>query len=180
MKINPQIKTVLSTYGISEPDGLAYLLAIFYDCRPSYTPTLLVQRMNITNILGISPDKEIMWNIPLFEGAAEEKWDWVKEWNDQFKHINPKRKGPHTSCITRMKAFFADNPDVRKVEVIEATKMYFRSLSNAEYLTSSHYFISKGIGRDRVSALENWVEKYKETMESLPVSESGDITSRMQ
>lgn len=181
MKINPQINQVLSNYGIPENDGIAYLLSIYFNCRPSYTPPLLVQRMNVTNILAISSDREVAWNISLFSGEALEKWDWVKEWNNQFKLINAKRKGSDAACITRMKAFFADNPDVRKEEVIEATKMYFRSLTSADYLTSSHYFISKGVGRDRVSSLEVWVEKYKEGISNAAsVQASDDITSKMQ
>jgi hypothetical protein len=59
--------------------------------------------------------------------------------------------------------------------------MYFRSLTNADYLTSSHYFISKGVGRDRVSTLESWVEKYKEGIaNTASIQASDDITSKMQ
>lgn len=181
MKINPQINQLLLNYGIPENDGIAYLLSIYFNVRPSYTPPLLVQRMNVTNILGISPEKEVMWHIQLFSGEAQEKWDWVKEWNQKFKDINIKRKGSDIACITRMKAFFADNPDVRKEDVIEATKLYFRSLNNADYLMSSHYFISKGVGRDRVSTLETWVERYKELLSNTAsIETNNDITSKMQ
>lgn len=180
MNINPQIKAVLQQYNIPVEDGVAYLLSIFFNCRPSYTPTLLVQRMNVTNILGINSDREIVWHIPLFEGESQTKWDWVKEWNAEFGNVNKKRKAPDKDVITRMKAFFADNPDVRKEDVIGATKMYFRTLNNAEYITSSHYFISKGVGRDRTSALEGWVEKYREAISDTSANNSEDITSKMQ
>ncbi len=180
MEINPQIKSVLAQYAIPVDDGLAYLLSIFFNCRPSYTPPLLVQRMNVTNILGIDDNREVIWHVPLFIGENQSKWDWVMEWNEEFKRVNPKRKGSNKDCITRMKAFFADNPDVRKEEVIGATKMYFRSLSSAEYIISSHYFISKGVGRDRTSALLGWVEKYKEAISDTSSNNSADITSMMQ
>jgi hypothetical protein len=180
MNINPQIKAVLAQYAIPVEDGIAYLLSIFFNCRPSYTPPLLVQRMNVTNILGIDSNREVIWHIPLFEGESQTKWDWVKEWNTEFGNVNKKRKAPDKDCITRMKAFFADNPDVRKEDVIGATKMYFRTLSSAEYITSSHYFISKGVGRDRTSALEGWVEKYREALADTATNDSVDITSRMQ
>jgi hypothetical protein len=180
MKINPQIRTVLAQYAIPVEDGIAYLLSIFFDCRPSYTPSLLIQRLNVTNILGINADKEIVWHIPLFEGENTAKWDWVKEWNAEFGAVNKKRKAPDKDVTTRMKAFFADNPDVRKEDVIGATKMYFRTVNNAEYIISSHYFISKGVGRDRTSALEGWVEKYREAMANTSTNDSVDITSRMQ
>lgn len=180
MKINPQIKAVLAQYAIPVEDGVAYLLSIFFNCIPSYTPTLLIQRMNVTNILGIDANREIVWHIPLFEGESQTKWDWVKDWNAEFGNVNKKRKAPDKDCITRMKAFFADNPDVRKEEVIGATKMYFRTLNSAEYIISSHYFISKGVGRDRTSALEGWVEKYREAIANTSTNDSVDITSRMQ
>jgi hypothetical protein len=180
MNINPQIRGVLEQYNIPVDDGLAYLLAIHFNCRPSYTPPLLVQKMNITNILGIGTSREVVWNLPLFEGDSQAKWDWVKDWNAEFGAINKKRKAPDKDCITRMRAFFADNPDIRKEEVYGATKMYISTLKDAEYLTSSHYFISKGVGRDRTSALEGWVEKYRESLAEVFPDENVDITSRMQ
>lgn len=181
MEINPQIKSVLAQYAIPVDDGLAYLLSIFFNCRPSYTPPLLVQRMNVTNILGIDDNREVIWHVPLFTNTeAIDKWKWVLEWNLEFKRVNSKRAAGAKDAITRMKAFFADNPDVRKEEVIEATKMYFRSLSSAEYIISSHYFISKGVGRDRTSALLSWIEKYREAISDTSSNNSADITSMMQ
>jgi hypothetical protein len=180
MKVNPQIVAVLQEFNIPVNDGIAYLLSVFFDCRPSYTPPLLVQRLMITNILGIDSQREIMWNIPLFETESQDKWQWVLEWNGEFKRINSKRKAPDKDVITRMKAFFADNPDVRKEEVILATDMYFKSLTHSDYLISSHYFISKGVGRDRTSALLGWVEKYRESISDTSSNNIDDITSRMQ
>ena len=180
MKINPQINALLEQYNIPVNDAIAYLLSIHFNCRPSYTPTLLVQRINVTNILGIDANREVIWHVPLFEGESQTKWDWVKDWNAGFGLINKKRKAPDKDCITRMKAFFADNPDVRKEDVYGATKMYLSTLTNAEYLISSHYFISKGVGRDRTSTLEGWVEKYREAIANTSINDSVDITSRMQ
>lgn len=181
MKINPQIPAILKEFNIPENDAIAYLLSIYFNCRPSYTPPLLVQKLNVTNILGINSLKEIQWNIPLFEidSVSKDKWDWVKDWNDQFGYINPKRKGSLKTCVIRMKAFFAENPDVRKEEVLGATLLYFKSVTNREYLTTSHYFISKGVGKDRNSVLERWVEQYQEELSKVPTSTS-DITSKMQ
>lgn len=180
MKINPQIPAVLQEFNIPVADGVAYLLSIFFNCRPSYTPPLLVQRMNVTNILGIDANREVIWHVPLFEQDSQDKWQWVLEWNAEFKRINKLRKAPDKDVITRMKAFFADNPDVRKEEVIEGTNLYFKSLNSAEYLISSHYFISKGVGRDRTSALLGWIEKYREAISDTSANNADDITTRMQ
>lgn len=180
MKINPQITAVLQEFNIPVADGVAYLLSIFFNCRPSYTPPLLVQRMNVTNILGIDANREVIWHVPLFEQDSQDKWQWVIEWNAEFKRINKLRKAPDKDVITRMKAFFADNPDVRKEEVIAGTELYFKSLNSADYLISSHYFISKGVGRDRTSALLGWIEKYRESIADTSSNNVDDITSRMQ
>jgi hypothetical protein len=180
MKINAQIYSILESCNINTDDGLAYLIGVYYGLRPSYIPIELLRRMNLTGILGISPDKEIQWNFPLFETVAQEKWDWVKEWNNEFGQKNKARQGSSTAVISRMKAFFADNPDVRKEDVIGATQMYFSTVSSPEYLTSSHYFIYKGVGKDRVSALELWVDRYRESIKNIPQEGNNDLSSLMQ
>jgi hypothetical protein len=57
MEINPMIRETLRSFSITEEDGIAYLLSIYFDCRPSYVPTILVQKMNVTNILGLDDDR---------------------------------------------------------------------------------------------------------------------------
>lgn len=162
MRINPQIEQILQEFGIPREDGLAYLLSVYFDVRPSYTPPLLVQRINVTNILGIDSEKQLMWHHPLFdEQETVTKWDWIRDWVDLFGKVNKSRKGSISTCIVRMKAFFAQNPDVRKDEVIAATEMYLRNVTNPDYLITSYYFIYKDKGKDRTSPLEEWIEKYR-------------------
>ena len=184
MEINQQIRDLLDSFGINQEDGLSYLLSVYFECRPSYTPTILIQKLNATNILGIGASRELIWNIPLFVASVEAdgKWDWVKAWNQSFGDINPKRKGSDKDCIIRMKKFFAENPEVRKEDVIGATKLYFNSLSSRDYLTSSHYFIVKGSirNRDKLSALAVWVERYQQEMLEAPESTGDDLSIKMQ
>lgn len=183
MKINAQIEKTLQEYNIPVPDGIAYLLCVYFGYRPSYTPIDLIRKMNVTNILGISntSDREVIWNIPLFETVSQQKWDWVKEWNSQFGLKNRQRQGADSTVLTRMKAFFADNPDVRQEEVIGATQLYFSSVSDPNYLISSHYFIYKGVGKDRSSTLETWVQRYKElsSIQKTP-GDNKDLSAIMQ
>ena len=182
MEINQQIRDLLDSFGINQEDGLSYLLSVYYDCRPSYTPTTLIQKINATNILGIGASRELIWNIPLFVTSVETdgKWDWVKLWNKSFGDINPKRRGTDKDCISRMKKFFAENPEVRKEDVVNATQMYFSSLTDRQYLISSHYFIYKGVGRDKLSALAGWVERYQQEMSEIPESTGDDLSIKMQ
>lgn len=177
------ITKTLQNFGIDEKDGTAYLLAVYFQCVPSYTPIILVQKMNITNILGLDENKFLMWNIPLFDTIDEGKgkWDWVFIWMEGFERLNKSRKGTKSTCVTRMKTFFAQNPDVRVDEVVGATNMYFRSVSDPAYLFTSHYFIFKDKGVNRTSALEEWIEKYREelTVENT-TTDNVHISNQMQ
>lgn len=173
MEINSKIKEILTEFGIPEEDGLAYLLSIYFDCRPSYTPSLLIHKINTTQILGIDENRKLFWRVPLFEGAIEREekyWKWLEEYRNLFKDINPARAGDKKGILKRMQKFFAEHPEVRKEDVIGATKMYISSLSSSTYLISANYFIYKGVGSSQTSALETWVEKY---MESSPVEGQG-------
>lgn len=163
MMFNPQIEEILNEFGIPREDGLAYLLSIYYDVRPSYTPPLLIQRINTTNILTIGQDRELIWRFPLFlhEEVSDAKWKWTEAWMDEFGKINSKRRGSKKTVLSYMKRFFAENPDVRQEEVIGATHLYFKNLDSPTYLKYSHKFISEGSGQFRISMLEEWVEKYK-------------------
>lgn len=180
MDINPQIVETLSTFNIPLDDGKAYLLSVYFELKPSVFPDLLKQRINTTNIFSFK-DGGIVWNVPLFTNeGTDSKWAWVEEWRLMFKKMNSGRAGSKTTVLTRMKSFFANNPDVRKEEVIAATKMYLNSITNPEYVVTSHYFIYKDKGADRSSALESWIETYRDKVNSLPKSQINDITSQMQ
>ena len=171
MNINPKIRELLEEFHISYEDGLAYLLSIYFDCRPSYVPTALVQKMNITRILSIE-DRKLVWLVPLFledkdKENPNEKWAWVKEWRELFKRASPLRAGNTNTCITRMKTFFAENPDVRAEEIFGATKLYIRNVKAATYVKTSHKFIYDGAGKSRNSELEEWVERYRLVMKDI-------------
>lgn len=170
MIINPKIEEVLQEFGIPREDGISYLLSIYFDVRPSYTPRLLIQRMNITNILTLDENKLLAWRIPLFQidETNDTKWSWVEDWMDSFKAVNKDRRGTKSSVYKYMKEFFSQNPDVRKDEVIGATNMYFKNLDNSKYCKKSHKFIYEGAGKFRVSLLEEWIEKYRLVYQELP------------
>lgn len=183
--INPKIEEILQEFNITREDGLSYLLSIYYDVRPSYTPPLLIQRMNTTNILGLDENKMLVWRFPLFlndDNMSSDKWSWTSEWMDMFKDVNKDRRGASRSVKTRMMVFFSENPDVRKEEVFEATKMYLRSLTSPTFCKKSHKFICEGSGKFRVSLLEEWVEKYREyyAVSDEPQTSSNSLNNTMQ
>ena len=90
-----------------------------------------IKKINISRIVDRDYErKEIIWNVPLF-GTQEVKWSWVDtEYRKLFRDIRPDRSGTSISCLKRMKEFFRDNPEVRKDNVIAATKLYISELNN--------------------------------------------------
>ena len=161
MSVNTAIGERLKEYGIPLKDGIPFLLGFQYGYVSSYVPETFERKMAITGIYEADhKSKTIKWNIPLFEEQLT-NFEWVKPWMEEFGRINPERKGLFKYVMSRMKKFFAENPDIRKEEVISATNMYFRNVENPKYLKSAHKFIMEGRGNDKYSLLLEWVEKYR-------------------
>lgn len=163
--INSRIKEILKSHNISYEDGMTYLLSIFHDCIPSYIPSLLVKKMNLTKIFEFDTKGVVTWLVPLFEEQLT-KFEWVKDYRDAFKKVNPERAGTLSTCVARFKKFFAENPEVRVDEVREAVFRYINSTSPA-YIMKSHNFIFMGRGAEKTSELEVWIERVKEDREEV-------------
>jgi hypothetical protein len=160
MKVNTAIYPILREFGIGKEDGTAYLLMKYFGYNPSYIPDALVAKMNMTGIYYMDDNNSLQWKIPLFDDQ-ETAFDWVKtEYVELFVERNPDKRGNGNSSVRLMKKFFADNPSIRKDEVIEATKMYLKN-TDPRYIRFSNYFISKGRGADKVSELAEWIDKYR-------------------
>lgn len=168
LKFNSEVKGLLERNSISLHDGISYLLCLHYGTEPSFMPEGLERKVLATGI--VSKDyvsNTIKWNHPLFE-ETEVGFEWIKEWMDLFKGVNPDRRGTKSFVLKRMKKFFVNNPTVRKEEVINATKAYFSTVNNSKYCKKSHKFIYEADGSsmlfDFVEAERGKVEhknKYK-------------------
>lgn len=159
--INPDIKFELEKYKIDYDEGVTCLLSIYYDCVPSYIPQTLLLKVLATGIVIKNSDNSYTWKLALFE-TQEINFAWVADYRQAFKKFNPDRAGSLSTCIIRMKKFFAENPHVRVEDVRGATNMYFRSVKDPQFLITSHKFIYDGSGLSRNSHLEEWIEKFKE------------------
>lgn len=158
MKINPKIKEILKEADIFYDDALGYLLAVHYGHRPTYIPDSLRLKVNATKIVEKEEKGGYKWNLPLFEGT-EFAFEWVAtEYVPLFKEAGSERTGKVRESTARMKKFFAKNPQYRKEDVIEATKMYLLN-TDPRYMMFPHYFIEKGKGLDKVWPLIDWIEK---------------------
>ena len=165
-KFNPQIQEILKVYSIPYEEGLLCLLAVYYNLHnpfPEYIPLNLRAKVYACGIFSVEKTNEVVWKVPLFEEQTT-KFDWVKDYREAFKKKNSDRAGSLSTCMSRMRKFFSENPDVRVDDVKGALKLYMRTVTDPQYLITSHKFIYDGAGVSRNSHLEEWIEKYRETL----------------
>lgn len=164
MEINAEIYEALKEMKIYKPDGICYLLSMYFGDKPTFIPDDLKRKMNLTGIYEVE-EQTIKWIIPLFEGQ-EIAFDWVaKEYIPMFKAANPKKSGHVREALTLIKALFVKNPEVRKDDVLAATRLYIAN-TNPTYLMLPHYFIQKGRGVEKTTTILDWLDKVKEVKES--------------
>jgi hypothetical protein len=164
MIINEQIKEILKEFNINESDGIIYLISLHLNLVTHSTifPESFVSLICSTGIF-YADTTGLNWKIPLFE-EQETQWSWIKnEYIPMFKNLNKDRAGNYRDCVSRLKKIFSKYPEIRKEDVIAATKMYLRD-TDREYIKTSHYFIEKGIGASKSSDLLEWVDRYKESL----------------
>ena len=163
MEINEEILEIFSEFRIKVDDGICYLMAVYYGYKPSYIPEEFKERILETTIFE-DRDGNIHWNAPLFKNQ-ETTFDWVKtEYVEMFKNANSERGGHVRETTSRMKALFAKTPDIRKDDVLSATRMYLLN-TDSKYIRFPHYFIEKGSGATKTFDILTWIEKFKDTQE---------------
>lgn len=159
---NSEIKEILAKYNIPVHDGISYLLCLYYGTDPSFVPKELERKVLATNIVTKDYASDALtWNVALFD-EQETGFEWVGEWMDLFKNVNPERRGVKSDVLRRMKKFFVNNPAIRKDEVFEATRNYLRSISDPIYCKKSHKFIYE---IDGSSMLLDYVDKLESDRE---------------
>lgn len=166
MKINRKIIDKFIEANINASDGLCYLFALYHELSPTYIPDILKTKVNMLGIVEKNVQGGLKWNIPLYEKTTSEKgndsFDWVKtEYVPLFKEANSSKGGHARESMSRMKKLFAKNPDIRKHEVLEATKIYIQN-TDPNYIRFPHYFIEKGQGDAKTQDILTWIDRYRE------------------
>jgi hypothetical protein len=167
MTINEKLAFYLDEKGVDVDTALLYLLGIHFDLDTSKLPELTKKQVNVLNIVDKNLEtKEIIWEIPLFTDQ-ETKWEWVTEYRQLFRDIRQDAGGSLKDCIFKMQRYFAENPEIRREEIMEAAKLYIHNFKhgteNPKYMQRADYFIYKGKGLERTSRLEQYIEIYMET-----------------
>lgn len=163
MKINRTIVEYLSAVKVGEIYGVPYLLALYFGYDPIYVPKDLKELVASSGIYR-RDGSTIVWLVPLFEGQ-EVAFDWVE--TEYLKLFEPIGKNKHKrECISRMKSLFRTHPDIRKEDVLSATRLYL-SNTDPRFVRMPHYFISKGVGADKVQDILEWIDKYRQRQERI-------------
>lgn len=183
--INPAITEKLIQSKIPINLGTLCLLGIYHGVpleELHLDPELIVQ-LNLTKIVerdyqNREETPKLIWNIPLYadqEIQLDDNWAWIDDWRKLFGTIRPDAIGNKKDCYLKMKRFFANNPHIRKEDILAATKMYLLTFrgKDAAYLQRADYFISKIIkaegGTQHNSRLEMYLELLKNSAaESAP------------
>lgn len=165
MKIHPNLKSLLEDYNIDYDEGVLYLLSLYFGLKiDSVKIEKTIKQINFVKLVERDYNAQttpytIKWNVPLFENQqVNDVWDWVAEFRNMFKTIRPDRASTLNICLSRMKHLFSKNPHIRKEDVLEATKMYLRTVRDPNFLISAHYFIKKDKGVNEQSKLEEFLE----------------------
>jgi hypothetical protein len=176
MKINEKIIETLRAYNINKDDAICYLISLYYGYKPSYIPDELKKKINVTNIV-TGDSKGLTWKVGLYE-ESETNFEWVeKEYIKLFEKANPKKASYEKESVIRMKKLFANNPEIRKEDVIQGTNLYLRS-SDLNFIRLPHYFIEKGAGVNKICDILTWINKYKNL--NTDILGRNNITNTMQ
>lgn len=160
--INSEIKNILQQRNISLVDGVSVLVNLYYGLTPSYVPKELIQKVLASGIVNYDyTTKTVDWYVPLFD-EQETNFEWVTEWMDLFKAVNPSRRGTKKDCLIRMKRFFTNNPHIRVNQVFQATRQYLATIDNPMYCKMSHKFIYE---QDGTSMLLSYASNIEEVIQ---------------
>lgn len=171
---NPAVFEKLEEFGISTEEevgaALLYLLSVFFELKCEVLPAEVVRTVNLTKIATrdyTDPEHPVThWNIPLFmvQENLEQNWEWIADYRKLFSDVRPSAKGDLGTVVKKMKAYFAENPHVRKEDVMEAARNYIeefrRSRSDSQYFQQADHFIRKNASRfgEAQSRLTNYLE----------------------
>jgi len=152
--INPQVLEAIRDSRLPMDDTLGVLILIYHGVKPKYVPVEFAQKVFTTGIVKYDPvTKTYDWKFGLYE-TEQTSYDWVKDWMDLFKAVNPDRRGTRATVVRRFKEFFANNPQYNVEDVNRATKAYLQGVTDPQYCKTSHKFIKDQDGSKLLEQLE--------------------------
>jgi hypothetical protein len=183
MTFNEEIIKTLKNYGVNIDNGLLYLLSLYHNLNTDIIPEIIKKQINITGIIIRDyVEGTVKWTMPLFidqpmPKQLTSKWDWVHtEYRKLFMDIDPKKGGDKKSCLVKMKTFFSENPEVRKEDILNATKLYLddfkRGREEITYMQQANYFISKTVKALGTTSYSSRLSMYLELLDKVSNKET--------
>jgi hypothetical protein len=177
MTINQELVKFLHNSNVDCDAALLYLLSLYHELNTEeIIPENIIRTINSLGIVERDyKTNTLNWHIAIYDGQSTDAvWEWVNEFRKMFASKNKEREGNKKSCVQRMKIFFAQNPDVRKQDVLEATMMYLRTVE-PKFVKMAERFIFDGQGNYKTSLLTDWVDKLRE----IRIKQIVDPTTKM-
>ena len=176
---NKKVIEIINECGFELDDVLNYLVSLHFNLNPTYIPELVKKQTNLTGILQRDYTKgTVVWTVPLFDSkpsislvSEDTKWEWVHtEYRKLFMEIKGIAGGDKKGCITKMKKFFSENPEVRKDQVLLAAKMYITDFANGtndpKFMQRADYFISKIVKGEGGNSSQSRLSQYLELIDN--------------
>lgn len=170
MKINKLIIDTLKEANLEEKDYIPILIAYYFGYElPTYLPLCVSIALNKTGILTQDETGELVWKVPLFEGQ-ETQWDWVhKEYQILFEYYDMHNKWKK-ECVTKMKKLFREYPEIRKSDVISATKNYLTQCistgTQAKFVKRPQNFLWFGQGVSLEQMILSYIPEKEDQVEN--------------
>jgi hypothetical protein len=176
---NKEVIRIINECGFELDDILNYFVSLHYNLNPTYIPELVKKQANTTGILQRDYTKgTVIWTVPLFDSESsipliseDKKWEWVHtEYRKLFMDIKGIAGGDKKGCVTKMKKFFAENPETRKEQILIAAKMYTidfaNGTNNPKFMQRADYFISKVVKTEGGNSSQSRLSQYLELIDN--------------
>lgn len=167
--VNQKIYEQLEAFNVKNKEAaVLYLLAVYYKIPPEGTIAQeIITQVNLTKIVERDYNTNtVKWKIPLFSSdniVVDDNWAWVlEEYRMLWMNVRGSKGGDRATCITKMKQFFANNPHIRKEDIMKAAKFYTKDFisggNNPTYMIEADNFIYKKVEKVNRSKLEQMLE----------------------
>lgn len=178
MEINPKIIEILNKHRINIDEGILYLMCIYFKLDSDLISDQIKVPVKASEIIDFE-EQGYTFKIPLFtKDKVETAWEWVN--TEYLPLFAPFGKAKNKrEALLQMKKLFSENPEIRKEDVLGATKMYLdhcvATYLNPKYVRLPHYFISKDKGANRTQDILDWIDNFKESQDKVSTEASDDF-----
>lgn len=166
LTLNPEISNTLKKYNIDVDEALCYLFCLRNELSIDHISTQTIKQVNETCDFfekDFDDNDNIKWKIKFYVEDSLEKLNWVDEFRNKFKQVNPTRAGTYKDVHKRLTKFLKEN-DFTKNQILGAVDTYLEDMVrhgvDPKFVKSAHKFIYEGQGKLKSSMLEDYCNKF--------------------